>query len=279
MLVAGSLKLAEPEPFALAISYYHLLARQMLQPLAYLLPPLEIFAALALFAPGSRRAAWLLCGALFAVFSLAVGSAVARGLDVSCGCFGGSSTVSWWHLLGNLLLAGLCFRQALRKESGPWRAPLALLVACAALLACAHHAVRADRPLFAAPRNPGYSQLSLVDLDTVSRTLEGARTFLLDARPAGAYRRGTLPGALSVPLHSALEEELLAGLRTADRIIIFCGGPSCNASKELAVILRARGLEQTSVFVGGVEEWRNSGRPLAPGGSGERDPEAETESP
>jgi hypothetical protein len=116
--VAGVLKLAEPESFALAVSNYNLLPRQALQPIAYMLPPLEIVTALALFHAGLRQAAWLLASAQFLLFAGAVGSAVARGLDVSCGCFGGSMTVSWYHLLANLALAGLCGWQALRTRAG-----------------------------------------------------------------------------------------------------------------------------------------------------------------
>ena len=111
MGVAAAFKVADPESFALAISNYNLLPRQALQPVAYLLPALEFVVAAALFHPSYRRAGWLLAGLLFVLFALVVGSAVARGLDVSCGCFGGAMTVSWYHLAGNLLLAAGCFWQ------------------------------------------------------------------------------------------------------------------------------------------------------------------------
>ena len=106
--VAAVMKLTQPETFALDIANYGLLPRQLLQPLAYTLPPLEMLTAAALFSPVYRRAAWMIAGWLFLIFAAAVGSAVARGLDVSCGCFGGSMTVSWYHLIGNLILAALC---------------------------------------------------------------------------------------------------------------------------------------------------------------------------
>jgi hypothetical protein len=108
---AGAVKVADPEGFALAISYYNLLPRQGLQPLAYILPALEVVVALALFTSAYRRAAWVLAGGLFLTFAGAVGSAVVRGLDVSCGCFGGAMTVSWYHLVGNLALTALCVWQ------------------------------------------------------------------------------------------------------------------------------------------------------------------------
>lgn len=117
--VAAGFKVVDPEGFALDIAHYNLLPRQALQPLAYLLPALEGVVAVALLLPAYRRAAWLLAGGLFVTFAGAVGSAVVRGLDVSCGCFGGALKVSWYHLAGNVALTALCawqFRQTRRRE-------------------------------------------------------------------------------------------------------------------------------------------------------------------
>lgn len=109
---AGAVKVADPDAFALAVGNYHLLPRVALTPLGYFLPALEVVAALALLAPPLRQAGWLLSAALFSCFALAVGSALARGIDVSCGCFGQAMSVSWLHLVGNLALIGLCLWQA-----------------------------------------------------------------------------------------------------------------------------------------------------------------------
>jgi hypothetical protein len=115
LALAGLLKLQDPMAFALAIANYDLLPRQALQPLAFLLPPLEIVTALALLSPRYRRAAWMLAAGLFLLFAGAVGSALARGLDVSCGCFGGAARVSWLHLVANLALLALCLWQIRRQ--------------------------------------------------------------------------------------------------------------------------------------------------------------------
>lgn len=115
---AGATKVADPDVFALAVGNYHMLPKQALTPVAYLLPPLEIVTALALLLPAYRAAGWVLAGGLFATFVLAVGSALARGLDVSCGCFGQAMTVSWLHLLGNVLAVALCFWQARQLLAG-----------------------------------------------------------------------------------------------------------------------------------------------------------------
>ncbi len=278
LAAAGGMKLGDPEAFALAIANYHLLPRQALQPLAYLLPLLELAAAGALFQRPLRGAGWRLSCGLFATFSLAVGLALVRGLDISCGCFGGSSPVSWIHLVGTGGLALVCASQG-RQSVGPWREPLVLLLALGSALACLHHAVRADRPLFSAPRNPGYESLLLVSLDDVRKALGQPGQVLLDARSAQAYRQSSLPGALSLPLHRQPDPALETQLRSARRILVFCGNRSCNSSKEQAVFLRTRGFEQAVVFPGGVKEWKEAGLQLSPGGEAGAGAEPTDEAP
>ena len=107
-LVAGALKWRDPAGFAQEIANYHLLPA--LAPyLAVVLPAIEITAGLALLAaPLSwRRAAAAALVLVTAAFTVAVVSAVARGLDISCGCFGGGSgRVTWLTVLRNLALLG-----------------------------------------------------------------------------------------------------------------------------------------------------------------------------
>lgn len=56
--------------------------------IAIYLPWLEVIAGLALLGPWLRLGALTLCGAMTLVFLGALSSAWARGLDISCGCFG-----------------------------------------------------------------------------------------------------------------------------------------------------------------------------------------------
>jgi uncharacterized membrane protein YphA (DoxX/SURF4 family) len=95
-VVAGGLKLQDPATFAGEIQNYHVLP-EIAPLLAATLPGIEIAVGLALLVGPVR---WLRAGALvtvgmLSVFTIAVASAVARGIDVSCGCFGaGSGPVS-----------------------------------------------------------------------------------------------------------------------------------------------------------------------------------------
>jgi len=89
---AGVAKLRDPSGFATEITNYHLLPS--LAPwLAVSLPTAELAIGAALLV-GTRpwlRAGALAAAALLAVFTVAVAQVVARGIDVSCGCFGSES--------------------------------------------------------------------------------------------------------------------------------------------------------------------------------------------
>jgi putative oxidoreductase len=92
MMVAGALKLSDPSSFANEITNYRLLP-QLAPWLAVTLPTIEITLGLMLILapPTWRRAAALGTLTLLAVFTIAVGQVVVRGINVSCGCFGGNT--------------------------------------------------------------------------------------------------------------------------------------------------------------------------------------------
>ena len=139
------------------------------------------------------------------------------------------------------------------------------LLALSAFLGCLHHALRADRPIFAAPRNPGYAALGAISASELHSLLGQPGVVLIDARPEKVYRQGTIPGSLSLPLHYAVEGGTLSILKSARRVIVFCSNMHCNASKEQGVALGTRGIERITIYEGGVEEWKRLGLPLGPG--------------
>jgi uncharacterized membrane protein YphA (DoxX/SURF4 family) len=88
---AGFSKLADPAAFAAAILAYRLVPWEIAVPLAYYLPWLEILCGLALASGWRRvaRGAIPVAAGMLLVFAAALGSAIWRGLDIECGCFGG----------------------------------------------------------------------------------------------------------------------------------------------------------------------------------------------
>ncbi|HET9886008.1 MAG TPA: MauE/DoxX family redox-associated membrane protein, partial [bacterium] len=105
-LAAALPKLQDPAAFAKSVANYHLLPETPGRILALVLPPLELlvgaFLILGIFDAGASAIAF----SLMLIFTLAVGAALARGLDISCGCFEteGGSKVGMKKIVENLLL-------------------------------------------------------------------------------------------------------------------------------------------------------------------------------
>lgn len=94
LLYASLDKIAHPADFARIVYHYQLIGpSQRIGPLvpnllAVTLPWIEVVLGLALISGVWRREAALLTGGLVAVFIVAVGAALARGIDIeNCGCF------------------------------------------------------------------------------------------------------------------------------------------------------------------------------------------------
>jgi len=101
---------ASPAEFASGIDNFKILPWPISVALAFYLPWLEIFCALALVFRFLYRGALAILSASIVVFTLATIAAKVRGLDITCGCFGHAS--QHWsfpaHLATNLaILAGL----------------------------------------------------------------------------------------------------------------------------------------------------------------------------
>jgi len=101
---------ASPAEFASGIDNFKILPWPVSVALAFYLPWLEIFCALALVFRFLYRGALAILSASIVVFTLATIAAKVRGLDITCGCFGHAS--QHWsfpaHLATNLaILTGL----------------------------------------------------------------------------------------------------------------------------------------------------------------------------
>lgn len=80
-------KLLHPDAFAQAIANYRMVPMPLLHAFAWFLPVLEAVAGLALIVGWQRRGAALLTAMMTVMFIVAIAAALARGLDISCGCF------------------------------------------------------------------------------------------------------------------------------------------------------------------------------------------------
>jgi len=80
-------KIAEPASFALDIATYDILPLATVNLVAIVLPWIELFTGVMLIAGWRTRPASVLIAAMMIVFMAALIIALARGLDMSCGCF------------------------------------------------------------------------------------------------------------------------------------------------------------------------------------------------
>ena len=85
---AGFVKIIDPAAFSVSIANYRLLPHEGLNLLAMTLPWIEVAAGLLLMAGIWKRANALLITLMLVVFLFAIGQAVARNLNIDCGCFG-----------------------------------------------------------------------------------------------------------------------------------------------------------------------------------------------
>jgi len=93
-VVAGGLKLADPQVAVQAVRAYRLLPSALEGPVGWGLPALEIALGLLLGVGLFTRVAAMAAAVLLTVFIAGVASAAARGLSIDCGCFGGGGTVA-----------------------------------------------------------------------------------------------------------------------------------------------------------------------------------------
>jgi uncharacterized membrane protein YphA (DoxX/SURF4 family) len=124
LFIAAALpKIADPAGFATSVSHYRMLPEWIERVLALVLPPLELVLGICLVVGVLDAGAAFLAFVLLVVFTGAIGTAMGRGLDISCGCFdteGGSKVglsklgenvlfiaASWLVLVGDRSLLSL----------------------------------------------------------------------------------------------------------------------------------------------------------------------------
>ena len=106
-VLAGALKIADPAKFAVDVGNYRLVAHELNNLVAILLPWIEVVAGLFVLAGIWLRAAAIVITSLTVIFLFVILSALARGLNMDCGCFG---TVGGQHVgLVNLAIDSTLF--------------------------------------------------------------------------------------------------------------------------------------------------------------------------
>lgn len=115
---SGAAHLANPYYFLSTVYQYELTTAPMGALISSYLPFLELVLAVCLLGGLCRRPTWVVTSALLLTFVAVQGSALARGLRISCGCFGPE------------------INRPVDATSISFTAGLAVLSICCAVLAC-----------------------------------------------------------------------------------------------------------------------------------------------
>jgi uncharacterized membrane protein YphA (DoxX/SURF4 family) len=109
-------KLAAPADFALNIERYELLPLWSVNLMAIVLPWIELVVGLFLIAGIRLRASAVVAAMLLGVFIVAIGSAMARGLEINCGCSAHSETVGWGKIVEDAIYLVLALRIIIQPD-------------------------------------------------------------------------------------------------------------------------------------------------------------------
>jgi len=80
-------KIADPRQFALSVATYDILPLALINLMAVLLPWIEVFVGLCIILGWWTRACALCIVGMMMMFIVALSMALAKGLEMSCGCF------------------------------------------------------------------------------------------------------------------------------------------------------------------------------------------------
>ena len=123
-LAAGILKLRDPLAFADGISGFQIFPDWMINPLAMSVPFFEILTGVGLLSRRTLGAAALAASGLSACFIFFYLSALARGIEVACACFGNWEILqvpTWLGSVRAILLLAACawiYRSSGNRSAG-----------------------------------------------------------------------------------------------------------------------------------------------------------------
>ncbi len=111
-------KIQRPEEFASAIAAFRILPMGLVNIAAITMPWVELLTGIAILIPAFMQSSALIMVAMNTAFITAALLAIARGLDIECGCFSLSHAheiVGWGLVARDVVLLGMCFVVYMRE--------------------------------------------------------------------------------------------------------------------------------------------------------------------
>ncbi len=106
-IYASIYKIIEPSDFARSIWYYHMVPGSLINLMALILPWVELICGVMLIVGALYDGAVVLVNLMTVMFIIALVSAIARNLDIECGCFKaaqGATDSAWQSLIFDFVL-------------------------------------------------------------------------------------------------------------------------------------------------------------------------------
>lgn len=121
-LSAAIPKIGDPVSFATDIDNYRFVPDALIGPMAVGLPLLEALVGVALVTGVHARGAALIASGMLIAFAIGMVQAIARGIDLDCGCFGHvvETRVSWLTVTRNVALTLACALVVLGPDLPLW---------------------------------------------------------------------------------------------------------------------------------------------------------------
>ena len=105
---AAVTKIPNMELFAEETANYRMLPAELVSFFAVCLAGVEILSSLLMILGISVRASAAVVGLMLVAFIIALSQALLRGIDLRCGCFGGSELASWWTVARDVVMLAAC---------------------------------------------------------------------------------------------------------------------------------------------------------------------------
>ena len=114
------------------------------------------------------------------------------------------------------------------------------------------------------PTTQTSSRRGFIEIEGVLQHLAAQTAIFVDAREDHEYQSGRLRGAIRIPssaIYDSMNNLYDQGVTEENKIIIYCGGGECEASHNVAEVLRDDfGYLDVSIYEKGWEEIESSGR-------------------
>ncbi len=174
-----------------------------------------------------------------------------------------------------LVLASLMQRAARRRSAGPaavrpsWQVAVMILFVAGGLAVLWHVLsedgyVRNQVAIRTVVQQHRPSFLPKLTVPEMEASLKDPNVVVIDARFPRDYESGHVPGAINVPVFTTQVErrKLLSDLPKGTRVIVYCQSEGCQFDETLGAALYAEGIENVSLFPGGIRQWEEKGQPV-----------------